>query len=260
MPMMNHAASGITPAEQARRLMERRRRLAYQAENARKTCNVPACSKPRHNMGHYCRAHAGVRQFLGHAEARNITRRMTDGYEQRWQDFLERFPDHPAIKAGSQFLNALLADPKRFTRNQVIRDRVTGAWLRGARGPEMLQILAGVYLLSRYEPRVLPDDDRLRFLLAKRFISTWRKGRKHTTSSRDNAVKQNKLKRPTTTYRELGQLLHSYLGVLMDRVGERMDKDSAELRHFGNAVHEPFHTTAEIAMQQRFNLEDEESS
>ncbi len=250
----------MDPAEQARRLASRRKRLAFQANNEAKTCTVPACSRPRYQMGQYCRAHHAVAAWSGDARAVQIKRRQTDRYEQKFVEFCERFPEHPAIKAGEDFLDALLADPRRFTRNQLVIDRVTGAWLRGARGPEMLKILAGCYLLSRYEPRMLPDDDRLKFLLAKRLISTWRKGRKGTTGSRDQAVKQGPLKRPTSTLRELGTLLHSYLGTLMARVGDRMDKDRAELQVFRTAVHQPFVTAAELAAAQQFNPHDHEET
>ncbi len=250
----------MDPAEQARRLASRRKRLEYQAANERKTCNVPACSRPRFAMGQYCRGHHAVAAWSGDPRAVQIRRRQTDRYEKQFTEFCERFPDHPALRAGEQWLDAFLADPRRWSRSQIVIDRIDGAYGRGARGPEMLKILAGVYLLSRYDPRVLPDDDRLKFLLAKRLISTWRKGRKGTTGSRDQAVKQGPLKRPTSTLRELGTLLHSYLGTLMARVGDRMDKDSAELQVFRTAVHQPFHTAAEIAAAQQFNHEDEDSA
>ncbi len=256
--MMHAPTIPLDPAEQAKRLYQRQKRLEFQANNEAKTCTVPACSRPRYQMGQYCRSHHAVAAWSGDARAVQIRRRQTDRYEKQFTEFCERFPEHPAIKAGEDFLNALLEDPRRFTRSQIIQDRVTGAWLRDARGPEMLKILAGCYLLSRYEPLVLPDDDRLKFLLAKRFISTWRRGRKNTTGSRDNAASQGPLKRPTTTLRELGTLLHKYLGTLMARVADRMDKDTAELQHFRTAAHQPFHTAAEIAAAQQFNLDKDE--
>ncbi len=250
----------LDPAEQARRLGARRKRIAYEDANERQQCAVPRCYKLRAGFGKLCRDHRAVRAWSGHAEARPIKRRQTDQYERRWLDFLERFPDHPAIVAGEQWLDAFLADPRRWSRSQIVIDRIEAAHMRGARGPEMLKILAGVFFLSRYEPRVLPDDDRLTFLLAKRLISTWRKGRKGTTGSRDNAVKQGTLRRPTSTYREIGTIIRAHLGVLFTRVADRIDKDASESQALRTALHTPFVTVAEIAAAQQFNHEDEDSA
>ena len=60
------------------------------------------------------------------------------------------------------------------------------------------------------------------------------------------------MKRKTTTLRALGELVHSYVGVLLSHVIHRMDHDAAEVQNFRNRVHQPFMTKAEVAARQTF--------
>ena len=126
----------LDPAKQAKRLYQRQKRLAFQANNEAKTCTVPACSRPRYQMGQYCRAHHAIAAWSGDPRAVQIRRRQTDRYEKQFTEFCERFPDHPALRAGEQWLDAFLADPRRWSRSQIVIDRIDGAYGRGARRPD----------------------------------------------------------------------------------------------------------------------------
>ena len=99
-------------------------------------------------------------------------------------------------------------------------------------------------MYAHYRPRELPDDARLTFALAKRSLMNWRRGRKDTTSPRDNAepMAPMSVKQRTTTFRAIGVVIRQYIGVLLQRICERMDKDDQARHDLRNELWTPFHT------------------
>ncbi len=238
--------------EKRRRIQRRHLRIAVEEENKRMPCSVPGCTRRRHGLAKLCTTHHQTRSYHGHALGRDILRSATKPYEEKFRDFKERFPEHRAILAAEQWLDDLLSEPRKYVTNQYVVDRFEAAHMRGANGRDLLELLAGVWLLSQYRPGELPDDERLTFALAKRTLMHWRKGRKDTASARDNAepLPAMRIKKRTTTFRTIGELIRRYIGVLLQRVCERMQKDEQALQALRNELWTPFHTPADLAAHQ----------
>jgi hypothetical protein len=236
-------------AEKRRRIQSRFERIEFEQENKRQPCSVSGCTQRRTGMAKYCPHHHNRRFYHGHALGREILRSDTEPYNKKFRQFKERWPDHPAIIAAEQFLDDLLADPRKYITHQHAADRLEAAAMRGANGRDMLELLAGVWMYAHYRPRELPDDARLTFALAKRSLMHWRKGRKDTTSARDNAepMAPMSVKQRTTTFRAIGTVIRRYIGVLLERVCDRMNKDEQARQDLRNELWTPFRTPAELA-------------
>ena len=239
--------------EQGRRLMARFHRLEFQGKNESMVCAVSACARMRSGHSKLCAAHKTRQVWTGHAEGRKIYRREVEPFEQQFKRFKLTYPDHPAILASEQWLDALLQNPRRFLKEQVAIDRLEGAAMRGANGRQLLEVLAGPFLMSLFDPQALPDDGRLSTALVKATFSSWRRGRGGSTSSRDNADPQKPLRRPATVYRLVGGLIREHIGVLFERVHARMTRDANELQALRTELHTPFVTQAELEAAQRFD-------
>ena len=123
--------------------------------------------------------------------------------------------------------------------------------MREATGKVLLEALAGPFMLSLADPHALPDDARLTVLLAKKAMSSWRRGRGGSTSSRDNAAPQGRLRQPARTYATIGGLLRQYLGAFFYQVHARLTEDAQQLQDFNMQLRTPFETTGEVEARQR---------
>ena len=207
------------------------------AQNEEKKCLVNSCFNHRHKVSGYCKTHDRQRERYGHPLGWAINKREYMREQEDVWTFIDKHIGHPAIKAGIDWFNKLLADsasglrvPAKAELNQLIRE--------GVEGKACLNAVLSVWLFSERKPAILPDDIRLTFALANALFGTahrikiqvYRHGKQHHyyKPASHRAIK------------ELGQYVRQNLAPLQVNVFGAILRDLAKEDEIINALHKPF--------------------
>ncbi len=204
-------------------------------------CSAPGCSTHRRHTSQFCRRHEYRRRLYGHCLGGKIDRKLVASYRQEFADFISRKSDTPQVKAAVALMSDLIqcglpyrSAPGAYFRLRHLRDQ-------GMTGREALEIVGGVWLLSRREHRSLPDDDRLTYHLG---LSLFRaRPYPQRVSFARGKERTHYLPPGSHARRAVGEYIRRRLGVFFMRVIEALDAEDRYALAQAETLATPFITT-----------------
>ena len=143
------------------------------AYNERRPCSLTGCPKHRKALSRYCDTHARTSGCYGHPLGHLIAKQKYAGHVKMARRILKRLEGHPALIASLDVVRGLLERGEEPTKPRPLRTNARWLlWREMTRlddvtPQEVLATVVGVWLFSHFQPRVLPSDARLTFMLGQ---------------------------------------------------------------------------------------------
>lgn len=203
----------------------------YRMINSSRHCAAEGCDKFRRRASRYCVLHEKHVRLYGATGAGRIPEATLEEYRFKFSAFIDRHSETPQVRAAVQLCGDLIQHGlpqelpkwrvKQLTRYRGDVDkRLLDLKALHVTGREILDAAGGVWLLSRSDPRILPDDVRLTYRLGLEVLKTRPFPHKITTHGNDRIDVPKGLPR-----KAIGDYLRRHLGVFFTRVVEGLDAE-----------------------------------
>ncbi len=202
--------------------------------NSTRHCFAEGCTKFRRRSSRHCTIHEKHVRLFGHPFAGRIPETTLEEYRFKFSAFIDRHQDTPQVIAAVQLCADLIQHglPQELPKwrvKQLLRyrgdvdRRLLDLKALHVTGREVLNATGGVWLMSRLDPRILPDDVRLTYRLGLEVLKTRPFPHRLTANGNEKVDVPGGLPR-----KAIGDYLRRHLGVFLTRVVEGLD---AEVRH-----------------------------
>ena len=210
-----------------------RDRIAYRY--GRVDCAVSWCEEPAQGIGRYCSQHDIVNYRTGHPEGRTVRASELKSFRRTARKYLRKNRDHPAIKAGLNWLTHLIyaRRPNLVTelrQNSTPRERLD-RWMvtfkKQSIDPlEVLSVIVGMYFMDLYDRGAFRGDRHFRHQLVNRILRLAPAPRVTRTSASDHGWRYDRV---TVGVREYlsDKIINSGAGVLALRIATILVKQTA---------------------------------
>ncbi len=220
----------------------------WRPRNRQRTCSAPGCHRRRRHTSRHCRPHERRQWLYGHINGRYIRKQDIAPYRRIMSGFLDRYAETPQVEAAlritTSYLNNPIGSPKASTRLATLAaDAVTAR--------DVLEVAGAVWMLSHYQPRTLPDDQRLTHQLGyhvfalrtlpQRYRHRW------VAWGEPQSTNVKTITPGGPARREIGGWARSSLGVFFMNVIRAIEAERKAVQEqeaaMANALAEPFHAT-----------------
>ncbi len=213
--------------------------------NPTRHCGAPGCTRHRLRSSRYCRTHERKARLYGHPMGGQIDRKLIASYRQEFADFISRKSDTPQVKAAVALMSDVIQCGLPYRSNPGADFRLRHLRDHGVTGREALEIVGGVWLLSRREHRSLPDDDRLTYHLA---LSLFRaRPYPQRVSFARGQERTHDLPPGSHARRAVGEYIRRRLGVFFMRCIEAMNAEDRYALAQAQSLAAPFIPTSDPA-------------
>ena len=146
----------------------------YRTVNQTRRCAAEGCNLFRRRSARLCTLHERHQRHFGHPLAGQIPLATLEAYRFKFAQFIDRHRDTPQARAAIQLCDDMIQhglpqDVPQWRVKQMawkrgdVDKRLDDLKQLGVSGREILDRVGGAFLLSRLDPRTLPDDIRLTF-------------------------------------------------------------------------------------------------
>ena len=231
------------------------RRRRHADKNKEKVCACPGCVLPRIWTSRFCRKHRSRSMKHGHPDGREVTAKQLKPYRELASDILERFADHPGVCEAAAWFDRLLENSTAALSLARQGNRVNSLTARelhrvrsaGLTGREALEIVVAVQLLSHYDSRTLPDDDRLTFAMANAVLRSRPYEYRHIGLGTTSKPKRRVYRVGATVRRELGTLIRDKLAPLLANLSSYVEQEFRQRCEEAQKIRTPFDINTESA-------------
>ena len=206
----------------------------FRTINQTRICFAEGCDKFRCRTARFCTNHNRANLLHGHPLAKHIRLPVLDYHRFKFDQFIGRHIDTDQVKLAIDFCTDLI---QQGLPHEVPKWRVKQMyWTRGdvdkrladlkgldVTGREVLAAAGGAWLLSKREPRLLPDDNRLTYRMATEIFKVRRYPVKLTSQGNEKPSPPGTMPR-----RAIGKYVRRHLGVFFERCVQGID---AEAQH-----------------------------
>jgi hypothetical protein len=215
---------------------------AYAAFNSKRRCRANGCTSNRCGISPYCRRHHRGNTHHGHPEGRKIDPREYAYEKKLTEAFLKKHAHHEGLQSALRWIDRWLhqasvheAVPGQREMARIAEHKVTAN--------AILIEVCSVFLFSRFQPKHLPDDQRLTFGLASAVLGLIPREKRFGTSNgkyRYYCVPPRKVAK-----REVGSRIRLTLGPLLLNVALGIEAELEQQQKDLLALHQPFTLAAE---------------
>ena len=203
--------------------------------NERLKCDVPGCPKTRYRVNRYCATHESRYRDTGNPQGR-IIRPKEYAYEKaRVSELINKNHAHPGIQSALRWLKKWLDDACLGypVSAQAELQRLQDA---GIDPLEILKECCALWLLSKWQPRLLPTDEDLTVMLS---VAVFRLApRKIVRKYIDGTVYRDRAGKRVR--REFGNHIRANIGVLILNVCQEVERQEYRQYHWKNDLKTPF--------------------
>jgi hypothetical protein len=190
----------------------------------------------------YCDLHRKRVERFGHPDGRALSPKRDFGVElELISAFLTKHREHEGAVAALRWLQRWL-DAASMGEEIAGRTEMQRLQLHGAQPLQILTVAAALFLLSRWRPKTLPDDDRLTWQIGYQVCCLAPRNRRYSVSrGKGRMVSMTIGKVPR---REIGRRIRFNLSALLVNISEAIIAEDAEQKKFQSAIRRPFSTEA----------------
>ena len=216
-------------------MVKRTVRGRISARYGRVDCAVSWCEEPAQKLGSLCEQHDCVNERTGHPEGRTVRASELKAFRRTARKYLRKNRDHPAIKAGLNWLTELVYSRRQLSRgelhpNATPKERLD-RWMhhfssKSVDPLDMLAVITGMYFMRLYDRGAFKGDRHFRHQLVIRLLRLAPPPRVPKASVNDHGWRYNRI---TVGVREyLGRRIETTgVGVLALRIATILVKHVA---------------------------------
>lgn len=219
---------------------------AYAAVNSRRRCRGPGCTSNRCGISPYCRRHHRGNTRHGHPEGRKINPKEYAHEKNVVAEFLERHAQHEGLQSAQRWLDRW---PHAASVGEAVPGQREMARIAEHRVPakDLLLEACSVFLFSRWQPRQLPDDERLTFALATGVLGKVPQEKRYGHKNGKPYYRGVPLRK--VAKREIGSRIRLHLAPLLLNVALGIEAEREAQQREALALHQPFSTRSTTAAQ-----------
>jgi hypothetical protein len=131
------------------------------AENTRKPCSAPDCSKPRFRLSTCCRIHAYAAATYGHALGRPFKPKEYAAELKEVSTLIDLNPGHPSVTASIAWFRDWMDRAWVNEPGTLAVRAMQGFHEAGIQPVTLLKTVMAIWVFADRHPAVLPDDERL---------------------------------------------------------------------------------------------------
>lgn len=208
------------------------------ARNRGLACRVQSCMVGRASVSPFCDRHAKAVERYGHPEGRALNPKRDYGVERELvASFLARHSQHAGVMSALKWIEKWLEEANL---GQDVPGRAEMQRLH-ANAVSPLAILteaSALFLLSRWNPRRLPDDERLTFAIGIRVLSLAPRERRFGTLKGQPRLHCKAIGK--VARREVGRRIRLTLAALLANVASAIQAEDEAAKKFALDLRQPF--------------------
>lgn len=141
-------------------------------------CSLPGCEAPAWRFSRFCRRHRRKEEETGHPAGYTVTDRQLEPYRKLAADYLTRYAEHEAVKAGIEWMRGFLREadaqaPLKARRGSNTRSRamtrIAAVHRRGVTPDAALATLIGLYAMRLEQPTAFLGERHFQHQVGHRF-------------------------------------------------------------------------------------------